>query len=116
MAQTANNRAQSPNDQGYDARSTLRLTGVSSACLVRYERASIVVPTRVGRRRRYQAGDLKRIRKANRLEQELGINLAGVEVVLRLTQQIADLQRRIAGYEDTGRGRQKSSSSGGYSQ
>jgi MerR family transcriptional regulator/heat shock protein HspR len=58
----------------------------------------------VGRRRRYQPEDLKRIRKANRLERDLGINLAGVEVVLRLTQQIADLQRRIARYEAKGPG------------
>jgi hypothetical protein len=43
--------------------------------------------------------DLKRIRKANRLERDLGINLAGIEVVLRLTEQIADLQERIASYE-----------------
>jgi MerR family transcriptional regulator/heat shock protein HspR len=104
MAGTANNRDQNTNDQGYDAQATIRLTGVSSACLVRYERASIVVPMHVGRRRRYRADDLKRIRKANRREQDLGINLAGVEVILRLTQQIADLQQRIAEYEARARG------------
>jgi MerR family transcriptional regulator, heat shock protein HspR len=109
MARTANNRARGPNDQGYDAPAALRLTGVSSACLVRYERASIVIPLRLGRRRRYKPDDLKRIRKASRLERDLGINLAGVEVVLRLTQQIADLQRRVAGYEAESR----ASSSGG---
>jgi MerR family transcriptional regulator, heat shock protein HspR len=104
MARKASNSAQNPDDQGYDVETVLRLTGVSSACLVRYERASIVVPLRAGRRRRYQPNDVKRIRKANRLERDLGINLAGVEVVLRLTQQIADLQRRIARYEPEGRG------------
>jgi MerR family transcriptional regulator, heat shock protein HspR len=104
MAHTINSWGQSPDDQGYDIEATLRLTGVSSACLVRYERARIVVPMRVGRRRRYKADDLKRIRKASRLERDLGINLAGIEVVLRLTQQIADLQLRIAGYEAESRG------------
>jgi MerR family transcriptional regulator/heat shock protein HspR len=89
-------------DQSYDVAATLRLTGVTSSCLVRYERASIVVPLRVGRRRHYQPDDLKRIRRASRLQRDLGINLAGVEVVLRLTEQIADLQRRIAGYEADG--------------
>ena len=63
---------------------------------MRYERASIVVPVQLGRRRCYQLEDLKRIRKANRLVRDLGINLAGVEVVLRLTEQIADLQQHIA--------------------
>jgi MerR family transcriptional regulator, heat shock protein HspR len=112
MAQRSDNNKgteQRHEGQGYNVAATLRLTGVSSACLVRYERASIVVPLRVGRRRQYQADDLRRIRKANRLERDLGINLAGVEVVLRLTEQIADLQRRISGYEAESRG----SASGG---
>jgi MerR family transcriptional regulator/heat shock protein HspR len=103
MAHTATSKAGSPSSQGYDVEATLQLTGVSMACLVRYERASIVVPVRVARRRWYQPGDLKRIRKANRLERDLGINLAGVEVVLHLTEQIADLQQRIAGYQAEGR-------------
>ena len=103
MAHEATSRAESPADQGYDVEATLQLTGVSRACLVRYERASIVVPVQLGRRRCYQLEDLKRIRKANRLERDLGINLAGVEVVLRLTEQIADLQQRIAEYRAEGR-------------
>jgi MerR family transcriptional regulator/heat shock protein HspR len=102
MERKATNKAESPAGRGYDVGATLRLTGVNSTCLVRYERASIVVPLRVGRRRLYQPDDLKRIRKANRLERDLGINLAGVEVVLRLTEQIADLQQRVARYETEG--------------
>jgi MerR family transcriptional regulator/heat shock protein HspR len=104
MAYKSTSSAQSPHDQGYDVATVLRLTGVSATCLIRYERASIVVPLRSGRRRWYQPDDVKRIRKANRLERDLGINMAGVEVVLRLTQQIDDLQRRIAGYELDSRG------------
>jgi MerR family transcriptional regulator, heat shock protein HspR len=102
MAPKATRKSEDAVSQGYDIAATLRMTGVTSACLVRYERASVVVPLRVGRRRWYQAEDLKRIRKANRLERELGINLAGVEVVLRLTEQIADLQQRITRYETEG--------------
>jgi MerR family transcriptional regulator, heat shock protein HspR len=99
MAREGTNRAESPAGQGYDVEAALEMTGVSTACLVRYERASIVVPVRVERRRWYQLEDLRRIRKANRLQRDLGINLAGVEVVLRLTEQIAGLQARIARYE-----------------
>ncbi len=96
MANSVMNREQGQVNQAYSVEVTQQLTGVSTACLVRYERASIVIPARVGRRRFYQAGDLRRIRTARRLERDLGINLAGVEVVLRLTDQIFDLQRRIA--------------------
>ena len=104
MPRKATSGSQNRADESYDVTATLRLTGVTSACLVRYERASIVVPLRAGRRRRYQPDDLKRIRKASRLERDLGINLAGVEVVLRLTEQIADLQLRLARYEAEGHG------------
>jgi MerR family transcriptional regulator/heat shock protein HspR len=106
MPTKATNTSENAADQGYDIAATLRMTGVTSACLVRYERASIVVPLRVGQRRWYQPDDLKRIRKANRLERDLGINLAGVEVVLRLTEQIADLQQRIIRYETESHGAQ----------
>ena len=99
MPAKATSKSQNAAGQGYDIAATLQITGVTSACLLRYERASIVVPLRMGQRRWYQPDDLKRIRKANRLERDLGINLAGVEVVLRLTEQIADLQQRLTRYE-----------------
>ena len=99
MPPEATSGAENRAHQSYDVEATLRLTGVNSTCLVRYERASIAVPLRLGRRRWYQPDDLRRIRKARRLERDPGINLAGVEVVLRLTEQIADLQQRIARFE-----------------
>ena len=80
----------------YSVETTLVLTGVGKARLARYERARIVTPLRTGRERFYQAGDLKRIRKAFRLERDLGINLPGVEVILRLTDQVNELQQRLA--------------------
>jgi MerR family transcriptional regulator/heat shock protein HspR len=106
MPSKATSESENAATLSYDIAATLRMTGVTSACLVRYERASIVVPLRVGRRRRYQPDDLKRIRKANRLERDLGINLAGIEVVLRLTEQIVDLQQRISRYETESHGTQ----------
>lgn len=83
----------------YSVETTLLLTGISTACLARYERAQIVTPERIGRRRFYRTDDLKRIRKASRLERDLGINLPGVEVILRLTDQLDDLQQNLAEYE-----------------
>ena len=83
----------------FTVESALILTGVSTARLARYERAQIVMPVRVGRHRFYHEGDLRRARKAYRLERDLGINLSGVEVILRLTDELNELQRRMAEYE-----------------
>ena len=86
----------------YSMATALILTGVSTSCLARFERARIVAPVRVGRGRFYRESDLKRIRKASRLERDLGINLAGVEVILRLTDQLEELQRRLARFAAQG--------------
>lgn len=83
----------------YTVANTLILTGIGTARLARYEHAHIVTPNRVGRHCHFQASDLKRIRKAYRMEHDLGINLPGVEVILRLTDQIEEMQRRLAAYE-----------------
>lgn len=84
---------------GSDRDTTATLTGVTVSCLVRYERARLLAPAREGRRHLYRAGDFARIRKIARLERDLGINLAGIEVILRLTEEMSELQRRLARYE-----------------
>ena len=43
----------------------------------------------------YSNADIRRIRQAQRLIDELGVNLAGVEVVLKLHEQIRDLQEEM---------------------
>jgi DNA-binding transcriptional MerR regulator len=99
-------RPNTPPEEGaaiYDGQMTVTLTGVTVACLTRYERAHILSPARLGRRRMYRAADLARIRKASRLERDLGINLPGVEVILRLTEEMSELQRRLAQYEPPSR-------------
>lgn len=83
----------------YTVESALILTGISTARLARYERAQIVTPARAGGHRVYHEGDLRRVRKAYRLERELGINLPGIEVILRLTDELNELQRRMSEYE-----------------
>lgn len=83
----------------YSREITCVLTGVSAVRLARYERAQIVIPLRQRRQCFYRVEDIKRIRKAHRLEGDLGINLPGVEVILRLAEQLEALQRRLAAYE-----------------
>ncbi|HEV7664274.1 MAG TPA: helix-turn-helix transcriptional regulator [Chloroflexota bacterium] len=72
-----------------------RLVGVHEQTLRYYERAGLVEPARSkGRIRLYSLHDLERIRQIRRLTDEMGVNLAGVEVIMRLTDHIRELEQR----------------------
>ena len=73
-----------------------RLVGVHEQTLRYYERAGLVEPARSkGRIRLYSLHDLERVRQIRRLTDEMGVNLAGVEVIMRLTDRIRKLEQRI---------------------
>jgi MerR family transcriptional regulator/heat shock protein HspR len=62
-----------------------------------YEQLGLVVPQRSdGNIRLYSQREIERLLKINRLTQELGVNLAGVEVILHMADQIETLQVEIA--------------------
>lgn len=62
-----------------------RLCGIHPQTLRQYERLGLVVPSRVGQKNRlYSEVDIERVRRIQRLTQEIGVNLAGVEIILRL--------------------------------
>ncbi len=59
-----------------------------------YESLGLVTPQRSsGNIRLYSERDIKRLRKITRLTSELGVNLAGVEVILNLTQRLEQMQK-----------------------
>jgi len=61
------------------------LCRVHPQTLRQYERLGLVVPARVGSKNRlYSEHDIERVRQIQRLTQELGVNLAGVEIILKL--------------------------------
>jgi MerR family transcriptional regulator/heat shock protein HspR len=73
-----------------------RLVGVHEQTLRYYERAGLVEPARSkGRIRLYSLHDLERVRQIRRLTDEMGVNLAGVEVIMRLTDRIRELEGQI---------------------
>jgi MerR family transcriptional regulator, heat shock protein HspR len=77
-----------------------RLVGVHEQTLRYYERAGLVEPARSkGRIRLYSLHDLERVRQIRRLTDEMGVNLAGVEVIMRLTDRIRELEGVIEGLE-----------------
>ena len=72
------------------------LVGMHPQTLRIYESKGLVMPQRTaGNTRLYSEADLERLRLINRLTQELGLNLAGVEHVIRLEEQIRRMQRTM---------------------
>ena len=70
-----------------------RLVQMHPQTLRYYERAGLITPTRSGGGiRLYSQRDIARLRKIARLTDSLGVNLAGVEVILRLTERLEQVQ------------------------
>jgi len=73
-----------------------RMVGLHAQSLRYYEKMGLIEPARSqGRVRFYSQRDIERLRQIKTLMNDLGINLAGVEVVLRLTEKISELERQI---------------------
>jgi MerR family transcriptional regulator, heat shock protein HspR len=76
------------------------LVGMHPQTLRIYEQKGLVQPRRTpGNTRLYSERDLERLRLIQRLTTELGLNLAGVEAVLTLRDEVERLQRRIGRLE-----------------
>jgi MerR family transcriptional regulator, heat shock protein HspR len=72
------------------------LVGMHPQTLRIYENKGLVSPKRTrGNTRLYSEADLGRLRLIQRLTTELGLNLAGVEVVLRLEDELRRAHERL---------------------
>ena len=73
-----------------------RLVGIQTHTLRYYEKIGIIEPSRSrGNIRLYSERDLALLRRAKALMEDLGVNLAGAEVILRMAQRMSELQHRI---------------------
>ncbi len=72
------------------------LVGMHPQTLRIYEQKGLVRPKRTaGNTRLYSERDLERLRAIQRLTTELGLNLAGAELVLRMEDQLQRMQTRM---------------------
>lgn len=61
------------------------MCNVHPQTLRQYERLGLVIPSRAGAKNRlYSDNDIRRVQQIQRLTQDMGVNLAGVELILRL--------------------------------
>ena len=60
-----------------------------------YERVGLIEPSRTrGKIRLYSQRDIERLQLIQRLVNDLGVNLAGVEVIMNLTERLAQTERQ----------------------
>jgi MerR family transcriptional regulator/heat shock protein HspR len=73
-----------------------RMCGVHPQTLRHYERIGLVAPARTGGNiRLYSDQDIQRLQQIQRLIDELGVNLAGVEVIMNMTDRMERQQREF---------------------
>ncbi len=84
------------NDPCFAISIAARMVGLHAQTLRYYERAGLVRPSRSsGRNRLYSQRDVERLRQIRRLTDDLGLNLAGVEVILRMGDRMARMEREM---------------------
>ena len=81
----------------YTLEVTTQITRLGSTIIERCVQVGLVRPARPdSEAERYSQEDIARLRKVRRLINELGLNWAGVEVVMRLTDEIQSLRAELA--------------------
>ena len=89
-----NDTENAPDDPVYVISIAARIVGMHAQTLRQYERVGLVAPKRTsGRIRMYSRADIARLRQVQRLMNDLGVNLAGVEVILRMNEKIQTMEQ-----------------------
>jgi len=73
-----------------------KILNIHPQTLRQYERENLVCPSRSGGRiRLYSQKDIDRIKMILRLTRDLGVNLAGVDIILRLKEHVEILEQDV---------------------
>ncbi len=72
------------------------MVGMHAQSLRNYERQGLIRPGRSrGRVRLYSDADIRQLRNIQRLVQDLGVNLAGVEVIMNMRGRMQRMEREM---------------------
>jgi MerR family transcriptional regulator/heat shock protein HspR len=83
-------------DEFYTISVAAELCGMHEQSLRMYERRGLITPQRsAGNIRQFSDADVERIRFIKRLVDDLGVNLAGVEVILHMRHQLMEAQGEL---------------------
>jgi MerR family transcriptional regulator, heat shock protein HspR len=86
-------------DGVYIMRVAAMLTGMHPQTLRKYERAGLLEPQRSKKLRMYSDEDIARLRTIKHLVDDIGLNLAGVKVALKVQDTILKIRKQLASAE-----------------
>ena len=73
-----------------------RIVGLHAQTLRYYERVGLIWPSRsTGKQRLYSPADIERLTRIKTFTEDMGMNLAGAEVALKLTDRIEQLEAQV---------------------
>ena len=89
-------RDSAENEPRYVISIAARMVGVQTHTLRYYERVGVIEPRRSrGNIRLYSERDIAHLKRVKTLMDDMGVNLAGVEVIMRMVQQMLELQNQL---------------------
>jgi len=84
---------------GYMISAVAELHKLHPQTLRLYERAGLLKPSRSeGNTRLYTEADLQRLEVILTLTREMGVNLAGIEIILNMREKMAEMQRQMEAF------------------
>ncbi len=88
------------NEPVYLISAVAEILDIHPQTLRQYEREGLIKPSRTnGKIRLYSQKDIDHIKYVLTLTRELGINLAGVDLILQLNDKISNLEKKIETYK-----------------
>ncbi|UKJ09640.1 helix-turn-helix transcriptional regulator [Helicobacter pylori] len=79
-----------------------KILGVHPQTLRQYEKEGLIEPSRTdGKMRLYSQRDMDKIKTILRLTRDMGVNLAGVDIILRLKEKLDELDSLNKELQDT---------------
>src|SRR5579862_4114495 len=86
---------------GYMISAVAELYKLHPQTLRLYERVGLLKPSRSeGNTRMYTEGDLARLEVILTLTREMGVNLAGIEIILNMREKMAEMQRQMEAFTE----------------
>jgi MerR family transcriptional regulator/heat shock protein HspR len=86
----------SENEPCYVISIAAKMLGIHQQTLRYYEREGLIQPSRSrGNIRLYSLSDINRLRQVQRLINDLGVNLAGAEVILRMSERMREMEAEL---------------------
>ena len=104
MAFMPRKRAKSRGKAGYMISAVAEMYNLHPQTLRLYEREGLLIPSRSqGNTRLYTQEDLERLETILKLTRELGVNLAGIEIVLNMRDRMEEMQREMQAFVEYAR-------------